>query len=319
MPRREILEKCFLPTSHVGSMPAENISKNVETQIEGSTPKAVRTQIEAGLDIPTTGQMSMYFYNDMVLPYILSIEGLGRRKDEENEVENEISSHPKRRIVVEEVIAAINELRKFPKTQTLGLRVPITGPTTIAYSIPRYNRGGYKTPNKLIEDVAEKGLKPMLEEIVKYPEVSVISFNEPAWTDYYGSEDGGISVIKDLSDFVYEKGKKEKVVILHVCGLIRSKLFEKIVKIDGIDFLDLEFTEFPGNLKVIDPDLLEDNRKRLAVGCINPYTPYTESEDSVIKTLDSIRKIGVPLEKIMANRIVDCVSEQWMKLKRNYK
>ena len=215
--------------------------------------RAVRDQLDAGIDILSDGQVR----GDMVEIFISGLYGFeGRRVIGKVEFVEPITLRD-----IKLVRRLIDKYSKEGK----GVKGIITGPCTIAASVKVEDYYSDSRDETLIYDLAN-ALKREAESIQDY--VSMIQIDEPILST--GLHD--LSTAKRAIKRICENIKVP--VVLHVCGNV-SDIFQELNTFK-VDILDHEFASNRKNLEV-----LEETDKKIGFGCINTKVKSVESIEDV--------------------------------------
>jgi len=226
---------------------------NIYDRYKYAIERAVRDQINAGIDILSDGQVR----GDMVEIFVNGLYGFeGKRVIGKVEFVEPIT--------LKDIKFVKKILSKYSK-EDKGIKGIITGPCTIAGSVRVED---YYTDNRdetLIYDLAN-ALKREVESIQDY--VSMIQIDEPILSTGLYDLDTARRAIKRICENL------KVPVVLHVCGDV-SKIFQELNTFN-VDILDHEFASNRKNL-----DILEGINKKVGFGCINTKVKSVESIDKV--------------------------------------
>ncbi|HIQ38982.1 MAG TPA: methionine synthase [Methanothermococcus okinawensis] len=225
--------------------------------------RAVRDQLNAGIDIVSDGQVR----GDMVEIFVNGLYGFeGKRVVGKVEFLEPITLKD-----IKFVRKIINKYSNEKK----GIKGIITGPCTIAGSVRVED---YYTDNRdetLIYDLAN-ALKREVESIQDY--VSMIQIDEPILSTGLYDLNTARRAIKRISENI------KIPVVLHVCGDV-SDIFQELNTFN-VDILDHEFASNRKNL-----DILEETNKKIGFGCINTKVKSVESIEDVKDLLNEALEI----------------------------
>ena len=261
----------------VGSLP------RLDDSIELSIKKAIDLQLRHGLDIVTDGEQR----SDMI-NYFEQIPGLTRSGSKLG-VTGKV--HPPSRV---------DELYKFKdfdfarrylhsKGNDAGLKVEITGPTTLGFTCATTGLKGYRSVAdlELYQDFAS-ALRPLIDELLRLG--AYVQIDEPGisakFVDPVQSTTIMNDIVRDLKHFERGSGR----LSVHVCGdLTRtSGLFNLLTTLD-VDILSLAFVgkvEAP-NLKLLSKEAFRDSGKKLGYG----FIPTTYPSVSAIASVQEVTKL----------------------------
>ena len=225
--------------------------------------RAVRDQLNAGIDIVSDGQVR----GDMVEIFVNNLYGFeGRRVVGKVEFVEPITLRDIK--FVKKIVSKYSNEKK-------GIKGIITGPCTIAGSVRVED---YYTDNRdetLIYDLAN-ALKKEVESIQDH--VSMIQIDEPILSTGLYDLNTARRAIKRISENL------KVPVVLHVCGDV-SNIFQELNTFN-VDILDHEFASNRKNL-----DILEETDKKIGFGCINTKVKSVESIEEVKDLLNEALEI----------------------------
>jgi len=167
------------------------------------------------------------------------------------------------------------------------LKVPITGPFTLASYI-EIKPGVFPFNSavadlNLVKQVADV-LTKSCEEASKT--ASMISIDEPILSVLVGTriafgykEEDIVRIFDSL-----KKSCKDSIVGTHICGRISPKLADILLETE-LDYLSHEFCDMPQNIKVYSPKKVKEKEKMLSAGCVSTKNPRIESIDEILKTM----------------------------------
>ncbi|MFX0068539.1 MAG: methionine synthase [Promethearchaeota archaeon] len=248
------------------------------TTVIGSHPKcdtrdldaikiAVDVQLEAGIDLISDGQVRY----DMIKYFTGTIPGF-KITGHESVVAGKISPRKNRSIIVEDLLWVKQYVGERAKVKGI-----ITGPMTLISSCKISKTSPYDNifDRRLYRDTAEA----LAVEVKMLTEAGAdsIQIDEPFYS---------VGVPMDLAKECIELivDGVQVPVSLHACGDIR-KVFDHLLDFVGVDVLSHEFAASPQNLEVVTREKLENNDKRLGVGCIKTNTEQIETQKEVLNLL----------------------------------
>lgn len=291
-----------LKTTVVGSFPLEDSSDNMR--------RALSDQIRAGINFPCYGQLA-----DMNLMFLepLADEGCGL------EVIKGVArivgplKVPKKPIALNFLKFAQDFLKNNPSEGVDGIKVPITGPLTLA-SVTEVSEKhkALEYPDFVL------GFSEIVAEIAgKYDEAGagIITIDEPSLTyaGWIGLEPDVI--IEAINKSI--RAIKNAIRSIHVCGDITG-VTDTILQSEA-QVLDHSFKDYPKNLGAYSRKDLEKADKMIGFGCVSAsaapqllldirdgkaqWTDAVESVDEIEKfILEGGKRFG--LEKLMI--VPDC-------------
>ncbi len=223
---------------------------------------AVEQQLKAGVELISDGQTR----RDMITYFTDHIPGF-MIQDKQSKIVDKITP-PDKSPILEDLVYAHSLLKKG-----CFLKAIITGPVTLVASAKIDKSSPYNgfLDQKLYVDLGE-ALKREAELLLKSG-AAFLQIDEPFYSVGAPIELGALA-IKIITE-------KVKVPVgLHVCGDIR-KVFHKLVSIQGVNVLSLEFAASPSNFTVINRDDLDRYDKILGVGCVNTQSSSVESVNAI--------------------------------------
>ncbi len=264
-------------SSVIGSFPLDDFEPNRERCIED--------QLKLGLDFPSYPQlteMGPQFLDELVK------HGSGIQSEKTRYKMNlkkiEYQGPP---IGLEPFLWTRNYLQKKGLANIVRLKVPITGPFTLASYI-EIKPGVFPFNSavadlNLVKQVADV-LTKSCEEASKT--ASMISIDEPILSVLVGTriafgykEEGIVRIFDSL-----KKSCKDSIVGTHICGRISPKLADILLETE-LDYLSHEFCDMPQNIKVYSPKKVKEKEKMLSAGCVSTKNPRIESIDEILKTM----------------------------------
>ncbi|WEU40408.1 MAG: methionine synthase [Candidatus Odinarchaeum yellowstonii] len=251
----------------IGSYPVNGL-----TGLE-AVKNAVEKQLKAGVELVSDGQTR----RDMISYFTDHIPGF-LIQDKQAKIVDKINP-PEKTPILEDLVYASSFLK-----EGCFLKAIITGPVTLVASAKIDKSSPYHgfLDQKLYVDLGE-ALKREAELLLKSG-AAFLQIDEPFYSVGAPIELGKLA-IKIITENV-------KVPVgLHVCGDIR-KVFSRLVSIEGVDVLSLEFAASPSNFTVINKQDLEKYDKILGVGCVN-------SQSSIVESVSSIKEILVKASSIL--------------------
>jgi 5-methyltetrahydropteroyltriglutamate--homocysteine methyltransferase len=240
-----------LKTSVIGSFPLKHSVENIR--------RVLADQIEAGINFPCYGQLQ-----DMNLMFLepLAREGCGIEVIKgEAWVTGELKP-PQGAIAMEPVELAKQYLRENPCADVDGLKVPVTGPITLASVVkvskdhaaleyPDFIAGFSEIVARIAEEYDKAG-------------AGIITLDEPSlgYAGWLGIEPD--TIIEALNRVI--KVVKKAIPSIHVCGDI-SGISGKLLQTNA-KLLEHSFTGYPGNLRAYSKVALEKADKMIGLGCV---------------------------------------------------
>jgi 5-methyltetrahydropteroyltriglutamate--homocysteine methyltransferase len=249
--------------------------KSVDS-IRETSMKALRFQLDCGIEFPSDGQ-----FFDMVEMYIGPLKSSGFLKEDRSiGKEDPPKTHPS--LELEKMLE-----KNARKSGALGLRVPITGPFTLAY---RVKSGG----KNLVEAGDVSGVERLGEAIAAYCKGfdgslknSILSVDEPVLPFVLATF--GEDLIRKVLNNIFGSIKRN-YTCMHVCGEIRS-IKDLALSLD-VNILDHEFQGI-NNSKVYGRVELERHSKLLSYGLLNtnPRQVFSKEGNVLLESLDGIKTI----------------------------
>ncbi len=244
----------------IGSYPVNGL-----TGLE-AVKNAVEQQLEAGVELVSDGQTR----KDMISYFTDHIPGFIIHENHSKIVDK--ITPPETSPILEDLLYANSFLK-----EGRFLKAIITGPVTLIASAKIDKSSPYNgfLDQKLYVDLGE-ALKREAELLLKSG-AAFLQIDEPFYSVGVPIELGEIA-IKIITENI-------KVPVgLHVCGDIR-KVFSKLVSIQGVNILSLEFAASPSNFTVVNKHDLNKYDKILGVGCVNTQTNIVESINTIREVL----------------------------------
>jgi len=264
-------------SSVIGSFPLDDFEPNRERCIED--------QLKLGLDFPSYPQlieMGPQFLDELVK------HGSGIQSEKTRYKMNlkkiEYQGPP---IGLEPFLWTRNYLQKKGLANIVRLKVPITGPFTLASYI-EIKPGVFPFNSavadlNLVKQVADV-LTKSCEEASKT--ASMISIDEPILSVLVGTriafgykEEDIVRIFDSL-----KKSCKDSIVGTHICGRISPRLADILLDTE-LDYLSHEFCDMPQNIKVYSPEKVKEKEKMLSAGCVSTKNPRIESIDEILKIM----------------------------------
>jgi 5-methyltetrahydropteroyltriglutamate--homocysteine methyltransferase len=241
-----------LKTTVVGSFPLKHSTDNMR--------RALSDQIEAGINFPCYGQLL-----DMNMMFLEPLAG----KDCGIEIKGGVAwvtgplKVPKAPIALELLKSAQDYLEKNPSEVVDGIKIPITGPITLA-SVTKISEkhNAIEYPDFIL------GFSDVVAEIAKQYDAAgagLITIDEPSlsYAIWLGIEP---DVLIEAIDKPM-KAIKRAFPSIHVCGDI-STAAEVLIRSEA-PILDHSFKDSPKNLEVYSKDVLEKADKMIGFGCVS--------------------------------------------------
>lgn len=229
---------------------------------EDSIKRAVKDQLDAGLDILVDGQIE----SDIAGIFAGHIKGFSNRVGR-YPVHQKITP-PEQPITVSSFLYAKS---LAPESQ---FKAHLTGPTFLAQSSEVKDTSPYikNSDRNLIIDIAyalAEEAKALSDAGAEY-----IQIDEPSFA-YGANLEDGLDAIKIIT-------KNIKRPILHVCGDIRH-IFNQLLSA-SVEILSVE-GHFLRRLININSYKLSDNNKRIAYGCMPVNTDHIESSRRLVREI----------------------------------
>ncbi len=273
-------------------------------EIRSTSHKALAFQLECGIDFPSDGQ-----FFDMIDMYLRPLVETGFLRSDLSLGEGELPGrHP--------ITSLEAEFEKTArKKDAIGLRVPITGPFTLAYRV----QGAKKS---LIEEANSEGVARLAEAVAGFCRGfdgalsgSILSIDEPVLPfvlPVFGAE-----FIRETLNGIFENIRRNHSC-MHVCGAIRD-IRDLALSLE-VEILDHEF-QGTDNSGVYSKEALESSCKILSYGILNTNPRQlalrngkiqVESQEELIKKLEeACAQYG--LDNIMVSP--DCGFGGWKSLR----
>lgn len=247
----------------------------IKTTVIGSHPvvgegidavkAAVMDQLDAGVEIISDGQTR----KDMIAYFADHIPGF-KVEDGRSFIAGKIKPPEETPL-----LGDLHLTRELAKGKA-EMKVMITGPVTMAFFSELMPTAPYKgfRDEALYRDLGEA--LAIEAELIQREGFSNFQIDEPSFS--IGAPMAlAKKVLKEtVSDL---KGTKA----LHVCGNL-SRTFKEIVEIEGLDVLNFAFKDSVSNFDAVQRRLLEDNSKKVGIGCVSSSENKVE-DISTIKGL----------------------------------
>jgi len=263
-----------LKTTVIGSLPRlhEDIGKAIRL--------AVDLQVETGIDIVSDGEqrtdMLSYLSNSM---QGLKVDGdkiyiTGRIKPVEN---------------IEESFKIVDCLEAkrhiVEKGYSNTLKISVSGPVTFGFSAALKSAGPYGSVRnmELYNDVALV-INKLAKLIQSYD--CLIQIDEP------GVSAGFLDPEKTREPIeIAVEGLEPNLTSMHVCGKLNPKTVKSLSAVRNVETLSLEFAGSPGNIDLLSRSILEDNSKKIGVGCMRVNVLSRDDLTPPEAAVEIIRKI----------------------------
>jgi 5-methyltetrahydropteroyltriglutamate--homocysteine methyltransferase len=274
-----------LKTTVIGSFPLEHSPDNMR--------RVFFDQIEAGVNFPCYGQLL-----DMNLMFLdpLAKEGCGIEvKGKEAWITGPLEP-PRHPVALEFLKAAQTHLEEACPEWVDGIKVPVTGPITLA-SVTKVSEKHHAIEHpEFIE-----GFSEIVTEIVRgYDEAgaALITIDEPSlsYAKWLGIDSDVL--VEALNKPI--RAVKSAFSSVHVCGDI-STVASTLLQTEA-PILDHSFKNFPANLEAYSKSTLEKADKMIGFGCVAPVpeprllldiasgkTPWTDA----VEPIDEVEKLIV--------------------------
>ena len=226
---------------------------------------AVQDQLEAGIDIISDGQTR----KDMLSYYADHIQGF-KIEDGRSYIVGKIKP-PESTPITQDLMLA-----KDVAGSKAEVKAVVTGPVTMVFFselTPSAPYNGFRDQT-LYSDISEA--LAIEGELIQKAGIENIQFDEPSF-----SIGAPMAIAKKSLETTVEDLKGVKS--LHVCGNLKRS-FSQIVEINGIDVLSFAFKDNVSNFDTVDKRLLQDNSKKLGVGCLS-------SSQSAIEDVELIKDV----------------------------
>ena len=211
--------------------------------------EALQLQDRAGIDYPSYGQPQ-----DMCAMFLGYLIDHGLEYTNGFQVTGDIE--------IPKSIPAIEYLQVAKKYFTFkGVKMPLTGPITLAASVKVGEKPGIEYP-EIVEQLAN-----FVSHIAGAYDrgAAIISVDEPSlvYALYTGMEPDFITEVLNKS----LKPVRNAVSSTHVCGQLSTSITDILLSTTAT-VLDHEFSGIPQNVKLYKRDDLESSKKLLGFGCV---------------------------------------------------
>ncbi|MGC9011576.1 methionine synthase [Thermogladius sp.] len=261
-----------MKTSHVGSFPLEFSLENVSL--------IARDLYEVGVDVPPYPQLRNFieiYMEPLVAGGFVTLRGESYFLSKSLGAEDVVFEGR-----IEEAEVFVDHARSLGFR---GLRAPVTGPFTLSSKVLLAEGGGLESTGLANADVV-RAMARYVNSVLKYMErlgFNYLFIDEPilgvvvgARRFLFGWDEGSIA---DVIETVF-KGIGGYHGI-HVCGRVSRRLFDLLVDVPAVDFLNFEFHDSPENLNIVDGERLSSRGKVLAPGVASSKRPEVESVEEI--------------------------------------
>ncbi len=273
----------------IGSFPPKNLP------LEEAMRWAIDIQLDHNLDIVTDGEQR----TDMIR-YFSSLPGLGMNQRGPF-IKSKILPYaePKKHSKLED-LRFIKAYLKSKRRDDVKAKVSITGPITLGFACACNRVEYYKglTDHQIYHDFAD-ALRPLIEEAVKND--CYVQIDEPSLSIRIMDPAQAVKIVNRTISGLPNHIRKEKRLIVHVCGSLTSSLFAELVKLET-PILSLAFAapNVRSNLDVVSKSLLVSNEKKIGVGCVSVQVRKREEVESFQQT---VQRLQVLKEKLGGEQI----------------
>ncbi len=262
-----------LYTTVVGSFPYRVDKKLMaqedwysDSEIRRTSYEALEFQLECGIDFPSDGQ-----FDDMVEMYLAPLKRSGFITEDRFFGEGDLPlAHP--------VTILDSELEKAAREKgAQGIRVPITGPFTLACRVKNEKGNLAETADREGVVALGKAVESFVKGFERSLSGSILSVDEPVLPFVLSSF--GDDFIIDVLNNVFRAIKKNHSC-MHVCGGVVS--IKDVSLSLQVDILDHEF-QGTNNSGVYTQNELESNGKMLSYGVVNSNPRQVFKEDGRVQ------------------------------------
>ncbi|MEM3014101.1 MAG: hypothetical protein QXI71_05660 [Candidatus Bathyarchaeia archaeon] len=257
---------------------------------ESNREKCIEDQLKLGLDFPSYPQlteMGPQFLGEIV-KYGSGIQ-LEKTRYKMSSKKIEYEGPP---IGLEPFFWTKKYLQNKGLAETVHLKVPITGPFTLASYI-EIKTGVFPFNSAaadldIVRQVADI-LAKSCEEASK--NANMISIDEPILSVLVGTRTTFGYKEEDIINVLnaFKESCKGRIVGTHICGRISPKLVDILLDTE-FDYLSHEFCDIPQNMKVYSPEKVKKKEKTLSVGCVSTKNPRIESVDEILGVMKQFRE-----------------------------
>ena len=283
-------------TTVVGSMPVANPADSLEKKVY----EAVESQIKAGIDVISTGQVSMYGKN-MIDPFLSTVDNIVYKDLFKKSIFTpeimpgqfiKLKKDFQSASVIEEIVIAKKYLLKN-SIDNIKLKAAVTGPNTILHDIPGHGLGKYTSLKSILKDIGEI-LVAVIKKMVEAG-ADTVQIDEPVLA---------LSVYKDVEtridaiEAITNKVSPQYGCAIHVCGKIDTDLFKLLSMVNNVEILDFEFSLYERNFTTIKPEILRQANKfgtpkNLSIGVVSSVNSMIENVDVVKDRMrDAMKRYG---------------------------
>jgi len=246
-----------LPTTVVGSYPAVKAKgfKSLLNPYKEALEIAVSDQIDAGIDIISTGQIR----GDMISTILSRLPGINGQ-----EVRGLIkpASGP---ITVSDTKYALSKHGK--------VKAMFAGPSTLAHAL-KINTPMYRNRDEIIPDLAQS----LIQEAgyLQDTGITMLQIDEPILSTGIANMNVAYESLSAIA------GSVRVPVCLHVCGNI-DNIIDFLLKMP-IDVIDLEFANNPDNIETISKN--EIKNKIIGYGVVDSADDSIESVGTIVSRIE---------------------------------
>lgn len=258
-----------LPTTVVGSYPAVKVKglRSFLNPEKEALETAVSDQIEAGIDIISTGQVR----GDMISTITSRLPGISGQ-----EVKGLIkpAAGP---ITVSETKYAISKHGK--------VKAMFAGPSTIAHAL-KIRTPMYRERDEIIPDITSALVREA--GYLQETGITILQIDEPILSTGIANMNAAYESISSIT------GSLRMPTCLHVCGNIGS-IIDILLKMP-VDIIDLEFANNPDNIETISKNEIRD--KIIGYGVVDSADSAVDPVETIVSRIEKAVDLFGP-EKLL--------------------
>ncbi|WOF15722.1 methionine synthase [Methanoplanus sp. FWC-SCC4] len=247
----------LLPTTVVGSYPAVRGKglKSIINPFAGALETAVSDQINAGIDIISSGQIR----GDMITSFTSQIPGIKNQT-----VSGPVLPSPKA-ITADDTRYALS---RHPKVKAM-----LAGPSTISHAL-KIETPNYRNRDELVLDLAQV----IASEASKLESLGITIFqiDEPILSTGIANMNTAYEAVNAIT------GVLRVPTCLHICGNIENVL-DDVLKFP-VDILDFEFSCNKDNLEAVSKKEIAD--KQIGFGAVDSSDTEIDSMETIVKRIE---------------------------------
>jgi len=270
-------------SSHVGSYPLEHSQDNML--------RAYLDTVSSGISVPPIPQLKSF--TEIYLDPLASSGKLRKVKEDRYEA-----------LSLDEPIIDMSEVESFlerSKADPRGLRLPVTGPLTLASKVIGEGLMDSMITNK---DAVFSFFVPYVRKLVDWASrkgIGYVFVDEPALGLIVGRKIFGYSEREIIEIYEEVFSGAESDTGMHVCGRISPLLSDILMRVP-VKYLSHEFHDTRENMKSFSREKLEEYDKIISPGVVSARNPEVESLEEVSSLLREIlERFGPRVDLVSAD------------------